>query len=162
MLAGYGSGSASCRSHFHFSLQISHSSDAGRDCTMKRTDRERGAVALEMALVLPVLLLILIGILEFGRVMNVQVSLTQAAREGARHAAIHYDDGTLNVTGAALGAAPALAGLPVAVNSNAAACGPGGRVRVTTSVALPSMTGFLDVGLFPMNLEGVAVMQCGG
>ncbi|MEC5199154.1 Flp pilus assembly protein TadG [Arthrobacter sp. PL16] len=129
---------------------------------MKRTDRERGAVALEMALVLPVLLLILVGILEFGRVMNVQVSLTQAAREGARHAAIHYDDGTLNLPGAALAAAPALDGLPVTVDDDADACGPGLWVEVTTSVSLPSMTGFLDAGLFPLDLEGIAVMQCGG
>ncbi|WP_026549089.1 TadE/TadG family type IV pilus assembly protein [Arthrobacter sp. Br18] len=129
---------------------------------MKRTNRERGAVALEMALVLPVLLLILVGILEFGRVMNVQVSLTQAAREGARHAAIHYDDGTMDVTGTARAAAPSLASLPIAVNHNAGACAPGGTVRVTTSIALPSMTGFLDAGLFPMNLQGIGVMRCGG
>ncbi|MDN4610768.1 TadE/TadG family type IV pilus assembly protein [Arthrobacter burdickii] len=129
---------------------------------MKRYRNEKGAVAIELAFVLPVLLLILIGILEFGRVMNVQVSLTQAAREGARHAAIHYDDGTMNVRAAALAAAPALAGLPVTVTSNAAACAPNRNVTVTTRVVLPSMSGFLDVGLFPMNLDGIGVMRCGG
>ncbi|WP_394247962.1 TadE/TadG family type IV pilus assembly protein [Arthrobacter pityocampae] len=126
-----------------------------------KKDRERGAVALEMALVLPVLLLILVGILEFGRVMNVQVSLTQAAREGARHEAIHYSDGTMNIQAAALAAAPALAGLPVTVDPGAA-CGPNRNATVTTRVVLPSMTGFLDVGLFPIKLKGVGVMRCGG
>lgn len=127
----------------------------------RKKDCERGAVALEMALVLPVLLLILVGILEFGRVMNVQVSLTQAAREGARHEAIHYNDGTLDVTGTAKAAAPALAGLPMTVDPGMP-CAPGGKATVTTRLTLPSMTGFLDAGLFPMNLKGVGVMRCGG
>lgn len=129
--------------------------------------KERGAVAVEMAIILPLLLLILIGIIEFGRVLNVQVSLTQAAREGARHAAIHHDDESLDVSGTALGAAPSLAGLGVTVSDNAADCGTG-DVTVTTSVTLPSLSGFLDggffgaPGIFPMNMTGVGVMRCGG
>ena len=50
---------------------------------MNTNRKERGAVAVEMAMILPLLLLILMGTIEFGRVLNVQVSLTQAAREGA-------------------------------------------------------------------------------
>lgn len=121
-----------------------------------------------MAILLPLLLLILIGTMEFGRVFNIQNSLTQAAREGARHAAIHYSDGSLDVEGAALGAAPSLDGLGVAVAHNAADCAPDANVEVTTSVSLASMSGFLDAGffgspgLFPMTLTGVGVMRCGG
>ncbi len=47
-------------------------------------DREGGAVAVEFALLLPVLLLILFGIVDFGRAFNAQITLTQAAREGVR------------------------------------------------------------------------------
>ncbi|YCH10330.1 TadE/TadG family type IV pilus assembly protein [Arthrobacter sp. alpha11c] len=121
-----------------------------------------------MAIVLPLLLLILLGIMEFGRAYNVQVSLTQAAREGARYAAVHYKDGGLNVSGAALAAAPALNGLGVTVSDNAASCAPGSNVKVTTSLSLPSMSGFLDSGffgapgIFPLNMTGVGVMRCGG
>lgn len=135
---------------------------------MKRKPKERGAAAIEMAIVLPLLLVILIGTMEFGRVFNVQNSLTQAARAGARHAAIHHDDATLDVEGTALAAAPSLSGLTIAVSDNAASCGPGADVEVTTSVNLASMTGFLDIswfgspGLFPMTLTGVGVMRCGG
>lgn len=135
---------------------------------MKSRRKERGAVAVEMAIVLPLLLLILLGIIEFGRVFNVQVSLTQAAREGARHAAIHYNDASLDVEGTALGAAPTLAGLGVAVSHDADSCSPGSDVRVTTNVTLPSLTGFLDAGffgapgIFPLTLTGVGVMRCGG
>ncbi|KQR82919.1 pilus assembly protein TadE [Arthrobacter sp. Leaf337] len=135
---------------------------------MKPKQKERGAVAVEMAIVLPLLLLILIGTMEFGRVFNVQNSLTQAAREGARHAAIKYNKPGLDVTGTALAAAPSLDGLGVTVADNASSCGPDADVTVTTSVTLPSMSGFLDAGwfgspgLFPMTLTGVGVMRCGG
>lgn len=135
---------------------------------MKIHEKERGAAAVEMAIVLPLLLLILIGIMEFGRVFNVQVSLTQAAREGARHAAIHYNDDDLDVEGTALAAAPSLNGLGVAVADNATDCSSGEDVEVTTSVTLSSMSGFLDAGffgspgLFPLDMTGVGVMRCGG
>ena len=49
---------------------------------------ERGAALLEMAFVLPMLLLISIGILEFGRAFQTWQILTNAAREGARVAVL--------------------------------------------------------------------------
>ena len=45
---------------------------------------ERGAVAAEFALILPVLLTILFGIIEFGMVMYGREVVTNATREGAR------------------------------------------------------------------------------
>ncbi len=45
---------------------------------------ERGAAATEFALLLPVFLLILFGIIEFGMIMYGREVVTNAAREGAR------------------------------------------------------------------------------
>lgn len=45
---------------------------------------DRGAAAVEMAIVLPLLLLVLFGLVDFGRAFNAQMQLTQAAREGVR------------------------------------------------------------------------------
>ena len=42
----------------------------------------------EMALVLPLFILIIVGILEFGRAFMVQQMVTNASREGARHASL--------------------------------------------------------------------------
>jgi len=39
-------------------------------------------------LLLPLLLLLVFGIIDFGRAINTQITLTQAAREGARLAAL--------------------------------------------------------------------------
>jgi Flp pilus assembly protein TadG len=46
--------------------------------------RDRGAAAVEFALLLPVVLLLLFGIIDFGRALNAQITITQAAREGVR------------------------------------------------------------------------------
>jgi Flp pilus assembly protein TadG len=45
---------------------------------------DRGAAAVEAALVLPLLLILVFGIIDFGRMLNAQIQLTEAAREGAR------------------------------------------------------------------------------
>jgi Flp pilus assembly protein TadG len=50
--------------------------------------RESGAVAVEFALLLPVLLLVLIGTIQFGIVYSQYQVMEGAAREGARCAAV--------------------------------------------------------------------------
>ncbi len=57
--------------------------------------RRRPAQAgLEFALAMPILLLLILGVLDAGRVVIAAVSLNNAAREGARYAALHVYDGT--------------------------------------------------------------------
>jgi Flp pilus assembly protein TadG len=51
--------------------------------SMRKLD-ERGAAAAEFALLLPVLLTILFGIIEFGMIMYGREVVTNASREGAR------------------------------------------------------------------------------
>ncbi|MFI5936853.1 TadE/TadG family type IV pilus assembly protein [Actinoplanes sp. NPDC051494] len=52
---------------------------------------DHGAAAVEMAIVLPLLLLIVFGIIEFGLGWNRQLNLTEAAHQGARVAALSGD-----------------------------------------------------------------------
>jgi Flp pilus assembly protein TadG len=58
--------------------------DLTREKTMKHRINQRGSALLEVALTLPLLLLICVGIFEFGRAYQTQQVLTNAAREGAR------------------------------------------------------------------------------
>lgn len=51
---------------------------------LSRTRREDGAALIETAFVLPIMLLVCVGILEFGRAYQTWQVLTNAAREGAR------------------------------------------------------------------------------
>jgi Flp pilus assembly protein TadG len=54
----------------------------------KRGVDERGAVAVEFALISTILFVILFAIIEFGIALNQYQIFTQAAREGARKAAV--------------------------------------------------------------------------
>jgi Flp pilus assembly protein TadG len=57
-----------------------------------RISREDGVAAVEFAIILPVLALILFGVLEFGRVWSQYQLYQGAAREGARCAAVKADE----------------------------------------------------------------------
>ena len=57
-------------------------------------ERRRGVTVVEMALVLTVALMLLFGILEYGRYLMVLHTTNNAAREGARYATAHTGDGT--------------------------------------------------------------------
>lgn len=49
--------------------------------------RRRGGAVVEFAVLLPFISMLLFGILELGRMLEVQQVVSNAAREGARHAA---------------------------------------------------------------------------
>ena len=55
---------------------------------MKRMRSEKGAALLEAAITVPIILLISVGIFEFGRAYQTQQVLVNATREGARLAVI--------------------------------------------------------------------------
>jgi len=64
----------------------------------KFPSRERGQAMVELALVLPILLLILMAIVDFGRIFHGHLSVTTAAREGARSAATGQGDTQIRTT----------------------------------------------------------------
>lgn len=51
-------------------------------------DNQKGAVLVETAIILPLLLLVVFGIFEFGRAMYITNTLNNAARYGARLAVV--------------------------------------------------------------------------
>ena len=53
---------------------------------------ERGATLVEFALIVPLLLLLVFGIIEFGFLFNADSNVNQAARAGGRTAAILSTD----------------------------------------------------------------------
>ena len=61
-----------------------------------RLKSERGQATVEFALVLPILLLLIGGIINFGWVFGNQLLTQNAAREAARYAAIHYYDSSVD------------------------------------------------------------------
>ena len=123
---------------------------------------ERGAAAVEMALVLPILVTLLFGMVTFGLMYNTQIALTGAAREGARYMAINNDSAC--VTGArqkvvnSAGTTPQLTCADVSVTPEV--CAPGADVTVTATRAFTYNVPFVPAGT--RLVTGKAVMKCGG
>lgn len=136
-----------------------------------RSNREAGAVAVEFALILPIFLVLVLGIAEMGRAFNIQVSLSEAAREAARYAAIHnsasgYSHASAQAAGVAAAPSVGLSASNIGVTfSTGSTCTSSGNAVVTVSYTTPWMTGFpaLIPGM-PANLsiQGKGVMRCGG
>ena len=53
---------------------------------------EEGAAAVEFAFLLPLLVLLLFGFIQFGLALNTRIQATNAAREGARAAVVGIDN----------------------------------------------------------------------
>jgi Flp pilus assembly protein TadG len=122
-----------------------------------RSDFDGGAAAVELALILPILVLLLFGIFEFGRAYNTQISLSGAAREGARVMAITNDSGAASA--ATIAAAPSVNPAP-SVAISPTPCSKGVTVTVTATRAQSYNIPFFGSASF--NLTGKGVMRCGG
>jgi Flp pilus assembly protein TadG len=55
---------------------------------MRRTRNEQGQAVVELALVLPLLLMIVLGIVQFGSLFRDYIALTDATRVGARQGSV--------------------------------------------------------------------------
>lgn len=95
--------------------------------TNRKERGERGAVAVEFALILPLLVLLLFGIIEFGQAYNAYITVTHAAREGARLAAVgKYDEAMVRARAGYIGDR-------VTITKSPANPTPGSTVTVTVS-----------------------------
>jgi Flp pilus assembly protein TadG len=56
----------------------------GRPAAARHRKGDRGAAAVEAAFVFPILLLLVFAIIDFGRMLNTQLNVTEAAQQGAR------------------------------------------------------------------------------
>ena len=57
-------------------------------------DEQRGQSLVEFALVLPIFLVLVLGIVDFGMGLRAWITVTNAAREGARVGAVYAEAGT--------------------------------------------------------------------
>jgi Flp pilus assembly protein TadG len=84
---------SSSRAHrARFSLSH-HASDTMPAHILRRLAADRGVAMVEMALVLPLLLVLLMGMLDFGRAINYWNDVNHIAGEGARFAAVNNNPG---------------------------------------------------------------------
>jgi Flp pilus assembly protein TadG len=128
----------------------------------KRLSGERGASAVEFALIAPLLLLLVVGIAEFGRAFQVQGTLSAAAREGVRTMALVNDPAAARTAVRAAAASLSPTPTDAQISITPASCpvdGSSATVRVTIHYPMPYLTGFFGSGL---SLTGEGVMRCNG
>jgi len=140
---------------------------------------ERGAAAVEMALVLPVLLFVLMAMIDFGRAYNAQIQVSAAAREGVRLAALNVtanasdpDYGTAAITARVQSAAGGLNPSTVTATTTYCPVPAGGSEDATVVVTagfswitgISAMSKFFGSGAFPTptSLQATGVMRCAG
>ena len=111
----------------------------------------------EVALVLPILVLLLFGIIEFGRGYNAKVELTSAVREGARTAALSSGDPVASTRAAAPGLTSGSIGVTVLTP-----CPANGVGNASVRASYPFTYSIPFFGRRTMTINATGVMRCGG
>lgn len=127
---------------------------------------ERGAAAVEMLIVFPILFALFVGIVDFGAAFNAQISLTQATREGVRVGAIG-DNRTVPAMQTRLREAYGGVGgnEPSAVVGQSNGCSSDintGSARLTAELQFDPPLNLLGEFVGPITLRARAEMRCGG
>lgn len=114
---------------------------------------ERGSAVVEFALVVPLVLILVLGVLEVAVVARSEIQLVHAAREGARQSASSPDTSlAVKAVRRALGNAGSRA--KVSVSRPSAVGDP-----TTVHVSLPHRVASPILGGFPIQLHGTATMR---
>jgi Flp pilus assembly protein TadG len=121
----------------------------------RRTERDGGQAAVELALVLPLVALVLLAVVQVGLLVRDQVLVVHAAREAAREAAV---EPAPDAPRRAALAGSGLEGdrLQVDVSGRGAA---GSRVRVEVRYRAPSRVPLVGAAVGDVNLEATATMR---
>lgn len=121
-----------------------------------RMAKEDGVVAMEFALLAPLLLMLLFAIVQFGRAYNVKVELTSAVREGARALALGSGDPTDTTKAAAPGLDPDL----IEVSTSTDPCSAGSTASVDATYDFELEIPFW--GERTLTIGATGAMRCGG
>ena len=123
---------------------------------------DSGAAMVEFAIILPILLLLILGMVAFSRAFNAQITLTQASREGVRVLAITQGNQAAKEA-AAIAATEGVAGTTLDTTQltiSTTACNSGDPTSLTASYPFT-----LDIplwGIATIDLSATGVMRCGG
>lgn len=117
-------------------------------------ERSEGAAAVEFAVILPILLLILGGIIDFGLMFNAQIAVTHAGREGVRVEAIGSGDPIAAAT-AAFTVVPGVSNFEALIDRS---CPNADGAQLTTQASFVPL--ILPIGNRLLRSE--AVMRCNG
>lgn len=116
-----------------------------------RLKSEKGQAMVEFALVLPILILILCGIIDFGWIFGNQLLANNASREAARYSAVHYSDSSSDndqeiARDIVLARAPTLSSPSVTLTQSASGDSVTVTINTTVEVLTPIIAAFFSDG----------------
>ncbi|MGG2025715.1 TadE/TadG family type IV pilus assembly protein [Gottfriedia sp. S16(2024)] len=118
---------------------------------------EKGQSLVEFALVVPVLILLLFGILDFGRVYYTYLTLDHAGREAARTASIGKDDATIK--GVAISDAAGIKLTSDKITISPGTRSSGDNVTVTITYPVDFLTPVIGQIVGTFNIKNTTVMR---
>lgn len=130
-----------------------------------RRAHERGAAAVEFALIVLPFMLIVCLLVDVAWVFGQQQAVTNAAREAVRHYTIHYRDPTADAYAEAEQRARDVAeaaGVEGAEPEISAVCASDLEVTVTVTAPMTNLTGMIPAFGGTSVVEGRSSMRCGG
>ncbi|MFW2381980.1 MAG: TadE/TadG family type IV pilus assembly protein [Acidimicrobiales bacterium] len=128
---------------------------------MKPIDREteRGAALAEFTFVLPIFVILVFGIIQFGLALNQVQAYQAAAREGARVGALQTSS-SADINNAVTGSLVGIGGATPSVTNPSGTCAGRPGQQITVRVTAPYT---IQIPLLPdvsITLEGDGVFRC--
>jgi Flp pilus assembly protein TadG len=125
---------------------------------MHKRRGERGANLVEFALVLPLLVLLLAGVADFGRAFNNYIIITNASREGARYGS-RFPTVQSGIEQAAIQEAGnwGVNLVPADITIDTTGISPGSRISVMVTFQFPTILGGV-VGVNDLTLSATTQM----
>lgn len=120
---------------------------------------EKGQSLVEFALMLPLLIVILFGIIDFGRVFNAYLTINHASREAARAASIGKDDTTIKNTAVNDAANISLTADQVGINFPTGDRSSGNDAKITITYPITFLTPVIGNIVGPIKLKATTIMR---
>lgn len=121
-----------------------------------RSRGDSGVIAIEFVLILPLILVFLFGIIQFGRAYNAKIELSAAVREGARALALGSGDPATTTADAA----PGLDAASITVETSGSPCTSGSPAWVKATYPFSLNIPWFSSDTIQIAAKGV--MRCGG
>ncbi len=125
---------------------------------MRRARGDGGQASVELALALPLVVILLLGVVQVGLLVRDQILVVHAAREAAREAAV---DASPDAPRRAALAGSTLAGSRMTVSSSGRGAA-GSRVRVEVAYRAPTAVPLIGAAVGDLTLRASATMRVEG
>ncbi|WP_164745695.1 TadE/TadG family type IV pilus assembly protein [Neobacillus mesonae] len=116
---------------------------------------EKGQSLVEFALIVPLLVLLLIGIVDFSRIFHAYLTIDHSGREAARAASIGKDEVTIKSIAVNQGASIGLTASQVNVNTGSS----GSNATITITYQVTFLTPLIGKIVNPLTLKDTTTMR---